>query len=106
MRGCPQHGGDSAQFQHFPTDPQKATLQGIRDSHTTTVAERLVAQALMNVEHIASPDDKQKLEALIGDESAPGPVKTLAAILNSLTHTPTEADKETLRQLLEQSLKR
>jgi hypothetical protein len=45
-------------------------------------------------------------KALIEDESAPSPVKTLAAILNDLTHTPTEADKETLRQPLQQILKR
>src|SRR5438067_2448101 len=68
-------------FRHIPTNAQKATLQGILVDPTTTAAERVLAETLMNVEHVASPDDQPRLKALIRDKSAPSAVKTLAIVL-------------------------
>src|SRR5437588_3818504 len=68
-------------FRHIPTIAQKATLQGILVDPTTTAAERVLAETLMNVEHVTSPDDQPRLKALIRDNSASPAVKSLATVL-------------------------
>ncbi len=53
----------------------------------------------MHMQHTASAEDKPKLQAIMKDEAAPAPVKTLASVLYNLNHMPTDADKEKLKQL-------
>jgi hypothetical protein len=57
--------------------------------------------AASSAAHIVSLEDRPKLEALMGDESTPVAFKMLASIIHHLTHTPTEGDKKTLRELLQ-----
>jgi hypothetical protein len=43
--------------------------------------------------------DKTKLEALMKDQTASEPVRTLAGILTRLTHTPSDAEKAQLTKM-------
>jgi hypothetical protein len=84
---------------HFPSDAEKQTLQGLIDAESTTAHERTVAQALLNVNHTPPAADKPKLQAIVDDASAPAGVKTLAGVLVNLNHTPSAEEKEALQQL-------
>jgi hypothetical protein len=84
---------------HFPSDGEKKTLQQIVEDKNTTAHERVVAQALINVQHKAAAEDRTKLEAVLKDTTAPESVKTLATIILGLNHAPSDADKEKLKKL-------
>jgi hypothetical protein len=84
---------------HFPSDAEKKTLKDIADDKATTAPERIVAQAITNVQHTAAAEDKMKLEAVGKDGAAPDSVKALAAILLRLNHTPNAQDKERLTKI-------
>ena len=94
--------GILANLNHFPSDAEKETLKKIADAKDTTAHERVIAQALLNVQHKVGADDKVKLDALIKDASASESVKTLATVIAGLNHMPSEADKEKLKKLTAQ----
>jgi hypothetical protein len=84
---------------HFPSDPEKATLKTIVDDKAANDAERTVAQALINVQHKVAAADAPKLQALAKDPKASDSVKTLASVILALNHTPTDAEKEKLKKI-------
>jgi hypothetical protein len=57
-------------------------LQSIVDQPGNDDVGRVIAQALLHVEHTASPDDMPRLEALMRDDSARVPVKILAGVIS------------------------
>jgi hypothetical protein len=69
------------------------------DNVRTTAHEKTVASAMLNLQHAAAPADRPKLEALMKDQSAPEPVRTLAGVLVRLNHSPSSADKSALAKL-------
>ena len=71
-------------FTHVPSVSQEETLRGILDDAATTVQERVVAEALLHMEHIVSLEDRPKLDMLMHDDSAPATVKMLASIPPSI----------------------
>ena len=87
---------------HFPDDAEKQALKKIVEDKASSAHERVVAQALTNVQHKVSADDKPKLDAVVKDESAPAAIKTLATVIVNLNHKPTEADQEKLKKLAAQ----
>jgi hypothetical protein len=91
--------GILAKMNHFASDAEKKTLQGIVASPTATAPEKTLAEALMNVQHTATAADKAKLEALMKDSSAPEAARTIAGIIAGLNHTASAAQKETLTKL-------
>ncbi len=84
---------------HFPSDAEKKTLQGLIDDKATTAHERTLAHALMHLQHAATAEDKPKLAAIGKDAAAPASVRTLADILLRLNHMPNAADKEKLADI-------
>lgn len=90
---------DSAQFHARAERLPNRNAPQHPEGPSTTVPERVLANVLMNTEHLVSRDDRAALHALIRDASVPAAVKTLATILNRVTHTPPEADKAALRHL-------
>lgn len=85
---------------HFPTDAQKQSLKQLAAEKTTTAQERVLLEALANVQHTLGAADKPKVEALLKDPAATDGVKTLATILGTLNHQATDADKAALKKLL------
>jgi len=84
---------------HYPSDAEKGTLKGIVDGDASA-AEKACATAMINLQHSASADDKKKLNAIIGDDSTPGPVRALAKIIVNLNHMPSGDDKKVLKDLM------
>jgi hypothetical protein len=85
---------------HSPSHADRQALEKILvDDNATTLAERVVAEALLHVRHTVRPEDKAKLEALIADRSLPASITILAIVLVTFTHTVTEAQREELKPL-------
>jgi hypothetical protein len=84
---------------HFPSDAEKKTLQGIVENKTASEGERAVAQAMISLQHQVAAADKPKLEALVKDKATPEPVRTLASVILTFTHMATAADKEKLKKI-------
>ncbi|MDH5325840.1 MAG: hypothetical protein OEZ68_19560 [Gammaproteobacteria bacterium] len=86
-------------LKHFPSPDGKKTLQDIISSSTASNNERVLATAMLNLNHQADGADKPKLEAIINGKAADSE-KTLAQIIINLDHRPSGADKEQLAKLL------
>ena len=91
--------GILATLNHFASDAEKKTLQGIVASESATAHEKTLATALLNLQHTVTPADKTKLDALMKDESAPAPVRTIAGILSRLNHAASATEKAELTKL-------
>ena len=87
-------------LKHFPSPAGKQTLQQIISSSSTSKNERILATAMLNLNHRAIDDDKPKLQSII-DGSASTKEKQLAQIIISLDHRPTKADKEKLKAMMQ-----
>ena len=94
--------GILVKLNHFASDAEKETLKKLIADKETTAHERVVAQALLNVQHKVAADDKAKLDAVLKEASAPESVKTLASTIVNLNHTPSDAEKEKLKKLAAQ----
>lgn len=84
---------------HYPSDSEKATLQGIVDGNASA-AEKACATAMINLQHSATAADKKKLGDIIADDSTPGPVRAMAKIIANLNHMPSGDDKKVLKDLM------
>ena len=86
---------------HYPSDAEKARLQGIVDSPDSTGPERVLAGAIMNLKHKASAADKDRLRQLVDDAAAPAEVRDLAGIVMNISHKPSAEDKRKLEQMMQ-----
>ena len=77
---------------HFPSDSEKAELKKIIDSDKATPAEKIIATALINLNHSPQPEDLKKLETVQSTD----PAFKLAEIVKKLNHKPSAEDKKTL----------
>lgn len=84
---------------HYPSDGDKAELQGIIDSDDTTDNEADIAMALANFEHKVTNDDTERLTDIINDDSTRDEVRKLASIVLHINHTPSAEDKAALAAL-------
>ena len=84
---------------HYPSDAEKKTLKGII-SGDASVAERILAASIINLQHAVTATDKENLEKLIKNDSTDGPVRALAKVIINLNHKPSAADKKVLKELM------
>ena len=59
--------------------------------------------AILNIEHHVTEADKEMLNSIIGDESAPAELRELAGILVNINHRPSEADVAKLATIVADS---
>ena len=86
---------------HFPSDDDKATLEGIINSDDTSDEEADIAMAIANIEHKVIEKDIERLSDLINDDSTGEDARKLAGILLRINHAPSDEDKATLAALAE-----
>ena len=89
-----------ASINHFPSDADKSRLAAIAADETIAQDLRTMATTVANINHSASAEGKAAM-AEIQTGEAPDVGKTLAGIIASLNHIPSDADKTTIAGLLE-----
>ena len=52
---------------HFPSDAEKETLEKLAAESTTTENEKVLIEALVNLQHSVPAANKEKLEAIVAD---------------------------------------
>lgn len=85
-------------LKHFPSPAGKQSLQQIISSSVTSQNERILATAMLNLNHKVIDSDKPKLQSII-EGSASANEKQLAQIIINLNHRPTKTDKEKLKAM-------
>ena len=86
-------------LEHYVTDSQKSWLMDIARNAGTN-QEKVVANAIANVNHTVADADKPKLKQVIDDETTPAEVRDLAGIILNLNHKPSSQDKNKLQQIM------
>jgi len=86
-------------LQHFPSDQDKATLEGIIDSDDSTESEAAIAMALENLQHKVAKDDAERLADIVDDNTASAQARQLAGIVLRINHTASNEDKAALAAL-------
>jgi hypothetical protein len=86
---------------HYPSAPEKQSLDNLIKNDSTTDQERILAKAMINLQHKASDADKAALMKVIDDGSAPDSTKSLARIIQSLDHKPSSSDTQQLKAMLQ-----
>jgi len=84
---------------HYPSEAEKKVLAGIVADEHASRGEKVIAGALMRMQHRVAGSDAEKLMQLESDESASGAERELAAILRGIAHHPTPADIERLKAI-------
>ena len=87
-------------LEHYVTDSQKSWLMDIA-RNAGTKQEKVVANAIANVNHTVADADKSKLKQVIDDETTPAEVRDLAGIILNLNHQPSSTDKNKLHQIMD-----
>ena len=85
---------------HYPSDSEKQTLNGIANNSAASEHERIMAQAMINLQHKASDADMPKLKKIMNDDSASADAKDLAGIILNLNHKPSGSDKARLKKMM------
>ena len=86
-------------LEHYATDSQKSRLMELA-RNADTQQEKVVANAIANVNHTVADADKPKLKRVIDDETTPAEVRDLAGIILNLNHKPSSQDKNKLQQIM------
>lgn len=87
-------------LKHFPSPQSKETLQLIVTSSSTSEREKVLATAILNLNHRALLDDKIKLKKIMEDKNASADERDLASIVYNLDHRPTKGDKKRLKEMM------
>jgi hypothetical protein len=96
---APTLAGILLTMQHFPSDEQKATLEGIAADEQADKDLRIIAGAVSNVEHQVPDDERAALQAIVDDPSASAAAKTLASAALRFKHQLAPEDKSALQAL-------
>lgn len=73
-------------MQHFPSDEQKATLEGIAANEQVDQDLRIIAGAIGNIAHQVPDEERAVLQAIVDDPSASEGAKTLASAALEFKH--------------------
>lgn len=85
---------------HFPSDDDKAALQGLIDDDGVGRAFKAVANAVMGIEHSASEEGKSMLARVLEADDADPRAKTLAQVVMDLEHGASDEAKASVQALL------
>ena len=85
---------------HYPSDSEKQTLNGIIHDPKATAGEKTIAGALMRMRHSVGGDDAAALRALAADAKASAGERELADILLGIHHHPSAMDRQRLQKLI------
>lgn len=78
-------------LKHFPSADEKKVLAGIVADAKTT-GDKVIAGALMRMQHHVEGADADALRKLAADDDAPAAEKELAGILLGINHHPSDSD--------------
>ena len=87
-------------LEHYATDSQKSRLMELARNADTN-QEKVVANAIANVNHTVADADKPKLKRVIDDETTSAEVRDLAGIILKINHQPSSTDKNKLHQIMD-----
>ena len=87
-------------LEHYATDSQKSRLMELARNAGTN-QEKVVANAIANVNHTVADADKPKLKRVIDDETTSAEVRDLAGIILKINHQPSSTDKNKLHQIMD-----
>lgn len=85
---------------HFPSAAEKKKLQEIADN-SKSANIRVLANAMINMQHSVGSADKAKLKTILNDAHADDDAKELASILMHFNHQPSSADKKKLHHIMD-----
>ena len=88
-------------LKHFPSPAGKETLKAILNSKDASKGERIIAEAMLTLQHKAVEPYKTRLVDLMKDASSTKDEKILAKIVFDLDHRPSKSDKQKLKEILE-----
>lgn len=88
-------------LKHYPSPQGKQELQAIVQAASTTGNERVIAKAMMNLEHQAIASDIPLLKKVINDEASTHGEREIASIVLNLDHRPSNNDKSRLKKLMQ-----
>ncbi|HHI94509.1 MAG TPA: hypothetical protein ENK04_13520 [Gammaproteobacteria bacterium] len=88
-------------LKHYPSPAGKEILNKIVQAAGTTENERVIAAAMLNLQHKAAGSDIPKLESVIADKKATAHERELAGIVMNLDHRPTKQDKAKLKAMMQ-----
>ena len=74
-------------------------MQAIIDSDSSTADEKIIATAIINIQHQATAGDKQKLQEIIDNTTPTSTVSALATIVHGFSHGISSADKRKLQTI-------
>jgi ribosomal protein S7 len=69
------------------------------DSDSSTEQEKIIANAIMNIQHQTTAEDQQKLQQIIDGTAPTSTVSTLASIVQSFSHGISKTDKRKLQTI-------
>ena len=88
-----------AGLNHFPSDADIATLDGIIANGELAQGVRDMANTVANIEHSANEEGRGAMEAIQANSQAPDRAKVLAGIIANLSHGASDDSKAQLAQL-------
>jgi len=88
-------------LKHYPSPVGKEVLKKITQAAGTTENERIIATAMLNLQHKVASSDIPKLEAVIADKKATAHERELAGIVLGLDHRPSKQDKAKLEAMMQ-----
>jgi hypothetical protein len=86
-------------MQHFPSDEQKATLEGIAADEQVDKDLRIIAGAMSNIQHQVPEEERAVLQAIAGDPAASDAAKTLASAALAFKHQLPAGNRAALEAL-------
>jgi len=86
---------------HYPTTDEKKVLAAITADPQATDGDKIIAGALMRMQHRVEGVDADALRKLAGDDATPATEKELATILLGIAHHPSSADAARLKAIAE-----
>ena len=88
-----------AGLNHFPSDADIATLDGIIANGELAQGVRDMANTVANIEHSANEEGRGAMEAIQANSQAPDRAKVLAGIIANFSHGASDDSKAQLAEL-------
>lgn len=88
-------------LKHFPSPQGKSELRAIMDASNSTKNQRVIATALINMQHQVMPDDILLLKKLLKNSASSHQERELSEILLGFSHRPTKLDKDKLKAMMQ-----
>ena len=91
------------EMNHFPNEVQAASLEAIMTDQSAGASVRVIANAIHNIKHQATAQDKQVLTSIAADTKQSAGVRSLAGIVINFNHQVSAFQKPQLEALLASS---